>query len=87
MITCEEIARCLCNGGKCAKCDTDCVDYKSAQRIFELIRTKHNDDITEFANKLKTCYDHPMYQKAGSHTMICKLFYNIDSILKELIND
>ena len=30
----EKMAKAICQSGKCATCDKDCIDYKAAERAF-----------------------------------------------------
>ena len=38
MINTELIARAICQTGKCKECDKDCLDYKAALRVVEILK-------------------------------------------------
>ncbi len=42
----ELIARAICQHGKCKECDTDCIDYRAAERVAAILEKedKTNDD-------------------------------------------
>ena len=37
MINTELIAKAICQQGKCKTCDEDCIDYKAAQRVMNVL--------------------------------------------------
>ena len=48
------------------------------------IKKAKAEAITEFKKRLKGVYSTPRYERPNAHTMIIKLFDNIDQIAKEL---
>ena len=84
MIDCETIARAICETGKCCVCDSSCIDYRAAERVLKVIEAENNNIVNSFATNLKNYYSSPMYQEPGAHTMIIKLFSNIDDVVRSM---
>ena len=43
------------------------------------------DGAKKLAERLKEIYNHPRYDRPNAHTLIGKLFWNIDDIVKEMV--
>ena len=80
----QKMAKAICQTGACEFCGKDCLHYASAERAFYAYAKQHNTIVNEFATKLVDMYSAPMYQEPGAHTMIIKLFGNIQDIQKEM---
>lgn len=44
MITTELIARAICKYGTCKTCDSDCADYRAAERVMKAIEEDKNKE-------------------------------------------
>lgn len=40
----ELIARAICQHGKCEECDTDCIDYRAAERVAAVLEREAKTD-------------------------------------------
>lgn len=48
----ELIARAICQHGKCEECDTDCIDYRAAERVAAVLEREAKTDEEESSNDL-----------------------------------
>lgn len=52
MITTELIARAICKYGTCKTCDSDCVDYRAAERVMKAIEAEPPAELLKAAEEL-----------------------------------
>lgn len=52
MITTELIARAICKYGTCKTCDSDCPDYRAAERVMKAIEAEPPAELLKAAEEL-----------------------------------
>ena len=52
MISTELIARAICQHGKCEKCDSECIDYRAAQRVMTAIEADAAKEVSKDGNQV-----------------------------------